>query len=193
MSKIWFTSDWHLGENRIGIGGNPNLFFRPFQSVDQQDFEIFKQFKVSGFKNGDTLYHLGDVVYALMDSGESVLENIRNSYPSSNFVLIKGNYDTEDKMPFLCCFFDEIKEDATLDHFDFGLCYLNHYPTKTLEFMQDAKLGITGHIHSLWKVQKHLINVGVDAWHYAPISEDTIEFTYNAMTKHYDKNVFPYG
>lgn len=29
----YFTSDWHLGDDRIGINGKPNLFYRPFKSV----------------------------------------------------------------------------------------------------------------------------------------------------------------
>ena len=189
---IYFTSDWHLGEDRIGINGKPNLFYRPFHSVEQQDFEILKQFKMSGFSDGDTLYHLGDVIFNLLDSGEKVLEDIRNTYPKSKLVLVKGNYDTKDKMPILCSFFDELVNDYTLDYFDFGLCYLNHYPTKTLDLMQEARLGITGHIHSLWKVQKHLINVGVDAWNFKPVSEDEIKFCFNAMQKFYDDDVFPY-
>ena len=76
---IYFTSDWHLGEDRIGLNDKPNLFYRPFKSIDHQDFEILKQFKQSGFKDGDTLYHLGDVIYNLLDSGKRVLEDIRNS------------------------------------------------------------------------------------------------------------------
>ena len=189
---IYFTSDWHLGEDRIGLNDKPNLFYRPFKSIDHQDFEILKQFKQSGFKDGDTLYHLGDVIYNLLDSGKRVLEDIRNSYPNSELILVKGNYDTSDKMPIVCSFFDEVLEDATLDYFEFGLCYLNHYPTKALDLMQEARLGITGHVHSLWKVQKHLINVGVDAWNFAPVSDKEIEFCFNAMQKFYDDDVFPY-
>jgi len=189
---VYFTSDWHLGEDRIGINGKPNLFYRPFQSIAQQDFEILKQFKQSGFKDGDTLYHLGDVIYSLSNSSRSVLKDIRNSYPNSELILIKGNYDTIDKMPILNSFFDKVLDDEMLDYFNFGLCYLNHYPTKALDLMKDAKLGITGHIHSLWKVQRDLINVGVDAWHFKPVSEKDIEFCFNAMQKFYDNDVFPY-
>lgn len=51
---------------------------------------------------------------------------------------------------------------------------------------------LTGHIHSLWKVQPKMINVGVDAWNYRPVSEDEILFCWNAMQNFYDENVFPY-
>ena len=186
---IYFTSDWHLGEERIGLNGKPNLFYRPFGSIVEQNDTIMNNL-YNIFKDGDTLYHLGDVINGDLDNAECRLKEMVRMYPNSKFYLVLGNYD-EDKKELLSGYF-EIKEDIILDYFDFGLCYLNHYPTKTLDGLQDAKLGITGHIHSLWKVQKHLINVGVDAWNYRPVSEGEIKFCYNAMEKLYDDDVFPY-
>lgn len=185
---IYFTSDWHLGEDRIGINGKPNLFYRPFNSIDQQDNTIISNF-ISKFKDGDTLYHLGDVLINDIYCGEKYLKLLKFLYPNSEFNLILGNYDV-DHVDILSKYFN-VRNDATLD-LSFGLCYLNHYPTKTLNDLQDAQLGITGHIHSLWKVQKELINVGVDAWNYMPVSIDEIEFCYNAMQNHYDNDVFVY-
>jgi len=49
---------------------------------------------------------------------------------------------------------------------------------------------ICGHIHGLWKVQRNMINVGVDAWHFIPVSEEQIIFYMNGIKKHYDANVF---
>ena len=66
--------------------------------------------------------------------------------------------------------------------------YLNHYPAKCI----DKPFAITGHIHGLWKVQKNMINVGVDAWHFKPVTEAEIKFCTTAVQKYYDKNVFPY-
>lgn len=34
--------------------------------------------------------------------------------------------------------------------------------------------------------------IGVDAWHFRPISEDQIDFCRTAIEKYYDDNVFPY-
>lgn len=186
---IYFTSDWHLGEERIGINGKPNLFYRPFKNIVEQNDTIMNNL-YSLFKDGDTLWHLGDVINGNLDNAESRLRELINTYPNSNFNLVVGNYDT-DKIELLSKYF-KIYDDATLDYFEFGLCYLNHYPTKALDLMEDARLGITGHIHSLWKVQKHLINVGVDAWNFRPVSELDIEFCYTAMEKFYDDDVFPY-
>lgn len=183
----WFTSDWHLGEDRIGVNGKPNLFYRPFTSVHQQNKTIVDGITNSGFEDGDTLYHLGDVFFNFNQDSIQAMRVIRNSFPNSRFHLVIGNYD-QDNLNWLLPFFQTMTQDLTIDIAP--LCYLNHYPSKCMELMQDAQLGITGHIHGLWKVQKHLINVGVDAWHFKPVSEETIRFCFNAMQNHYDENVF---
>ena len=202
----WFTSDWHLGEDRIGLDGKPNLFYRPFvdkfgsddpeRIIYLQNECIWASFN-SSFKDGDELWHLGDVMYS--ERGESIefLESIRRKYPNSKFNLIAGNYD-EDKIDKLKDYFDVVYEDYFVN-FDFGRCYLNHYPVKCRDEVnklhgqiQAWNFGITGHIHGLWKVQRNMINVGVDAWHFKPVSEDEIKFCWNAMQNHYDENVFPY-
>ena len=64
--------------------------------------------------------------------------------------------------------------------------YINHYPTNRKPQM----MNIVGHIHVTWKVKRNMINVGVDAWHFVPVSEDLIKFQINGIRNHYDENVF---
>lgn len=184
--KRYFTSDWHLGDDRIGINGKPNLFYRPFDSVHNQNHAIFNGLVMSPFKNGDTLYHLGDVLYNLEDDSISWLQVIRDLYPNSKFHLIIGNYD-DNKLDILGKYFDTMQKDDDIQ-IDGQQFYLNHYPSQCL----DSSFALTGHIHGLWKVQKNMVNVGVDAWHFKPVSEDEIKFCRNAVEKYYDINVFPY-
>lgn len=180
--KNWFTSDWHLNEDRFG------LFYRPFDNKDQNNSRIFQEFLESGFSNGDTLYHLGDVLYNLEGSGISMLKAIRNCFPDSMFILIEGNYDEGRSEILHKTLFNEIWEGNYVEIAGRN-AYLNHYPQNCI----DKPLAVTGHIHGLWKVQRNMVNVGVDAWHFKPIDELTLEFCFNAMEKHYDQNVFPYG
>lgn len=195
--KKWFTSDWHLGEDRIGINGKPNLFYRPFKSINEQNYAIMDGLFNSDFKDGDELWHLGDVLYNVDD--HLLLSPLRARYPNSKFHLIIGNYD-EGKLDILKKYFDTIQDEFKMFHeLDGKNLYLNHYPTRCLEqfcpddpFNDVFSFAITGHIHGLWKVQKQMINVGVDAWHFLPVSEDEIKFAMIACEKYYDKNVFPY-
>jgi calcineurin-like phosphoesterase family protein len=182
---IYYTSDWHLGEERIGINGKPNLFYRPFNSIVQQNDTIMNNL-YAVFKDGDTLWHLGDVVNGNLENAESRLKEMKNKYPNSAFNLIVGNYD-EDKLEMLSKYFN-IHEEYVFTKYNVFV-YLNHYPAKCI-VKNRGGLSITGHIHGLWKVQENLINVGVDAWHFRPVSEVEIEFCYNAMKNFYDDNVF---
>lgn len=184
--KKYFTSDWHLNDDRIGVDGKPNLFYRPFDSVHSQNVAILNGFKYSGFQDGDHLYHLGDVFYNFDEHGYMVMKMIRERYPKSTFTLIKGNYD-DNRVVNLMPFFDDIYVDKTIIIKDKEY-YLNHYPVNCIE----KEFSLTGHIHGLWKVQKNMINVGVDAWHFRPISEDQIDFCRTAIEKYYNNNVFPY-
>ena len=184
----WFTSDWHLGDDRIGVNGKPNLFYRPFASIGEQNSQIVANF-TKRFKDGDTLYHVGDVVYSGTAGSWSALHYIRGLYPNSKFKLCIGNYD-EGKIAALGDYFDEISPDYAVEISKGNIAYLNHYPTKCRSKMDLAHFGITGHIHGLWKVSKDMINVSVDAWHFRPVSEDEILFCWNSIQNHYDENVF---
>lgn len=185
----YFTSDFHLGDDRIGTNGKPNLFYRPFEFIDEQDSIIINNFRLSNFKDGDELWHLGDVIYDL--NSEKYLDQLRKLYPNSKFNLIIGNYD-EDKLEVLGKYFDSIQEWVELNIGEYNV-FLNHYPITCQTHLNEFNswdFAITGHIHGLWKVQKNMINVGVDAWHFRPVSETEILFCWNAMQKFYDENVF---
>jgi calcineurin-like phosphoesterase family protein len=175
---IYFSSDWHLNEKRIG---EFNPFFRPFRSIEEQNRTIIQGINDLVMPD-DTLYVVGDV--AMDDGGIALLDQIH----CKNRTLILGNYDV-DKIEKLRTQFEDVREDMELNLS--GLeCYLNHYPTKA----RSDRFNIVGHIHGLWKVQPNMVNVSTDAWHFGPVSEKEILFVYNAISKgYYDANVFPGG
>lgn len=192
---IYYTSDWHLGDDRLGISGKPNVFYRPFSSVEENNSTIMKNL-YKDFRDGDTLWHLGDVIVGDKDGSEAHLDQMRSMFPNSKFNLILGNYDV-DKVDILSEYFDTIHNDFNLVSFsDDLLIYLNHYPTKCKQKIESTgdeyTFAVTGHIHSLWKVQRKIINVGVDAWHFKPVSHKQLLFCWNAMENHYDNDVFLY-
>lgn len=208
----YFTSDWHLNEDRIGIFGKPDLFYRnglfvrndsDGRSVRRMNHAIFDNFVGSNFRDGDELWHLGDVIYQIEGKLPSVeyadseygLLQLRRKYPNSKFNLIVGNYD-EDKLDLLGNYFDNIYQEGQVQ-INGSNYYLNHYPInckpKLNEFASPHDFAITGHIHGLWKVQPNMVNVGVDAWHFRPVSETEIDFCMNACKKFYDQHVFPYA
>jgi len=82
-------------------------------------------------------------------------------------------------------YFDKVLKEAFIE-INGEKIYLNHYPVNC----EDKNFSLTGHVHSLWKVKKNMINVSCDAWHFFPICEEKIKFTINAIRNFYDKNVF---
>lgn len=173
MAK-YFTSDWHLNEKRIG---KQNLFFRPFETVDEQNRTIIDNLNKL-VKENDELYMVGD---ACMDlEAIALLEEIK----CKNRTLIVGNYD-EDKLDALKPHFQVVAEELKLKVGSLD-CYLNHYPVNHVA----DRFNIVGHIHGLWKVKPNMVNVSVDAWHFRPVSEQEILFIRNAIEHYYDANVF---
>ena len=90
-------------------------------------------------------------------------------------------------------YFDDIKHDLAME-LCYNIYYLNHYPIKAVEHLSNTyeffDMAMVRHIHGLWKVQRNIINVSVDSWHFKPVSEKEIGFLQNAMLNYYDKNVF---
>lgn len=196
----WFTSDWHLGDNRLGQNiGSPNLLFRPYKSADEGDNILYDNIELSGFQNGDVLYHLGDVEQSHTPSSEDFLFALRHKYPDSKFILVRGNYDTHDRDERLKYLFNEIHErELIIDFKDINdnpiKLYLSHYPLDCLK-RDDVYACITGHIHSLWKLKMNkkgvpVLNVGVDAWHLLPVHEYSVKTILNGAFHFYDENVF---
>jgi len=181
--KIFFTSDWHINDNRLNLYGR-DLIFKNEKEVNEHLKDVFN--KTVG-KN-DLTYFLGDI--SMDKDGLDILNQLNGKK-----ILIKGNYDISkenggtanfeinDKM--LLKYFDEVYDELEIE-IGGEKVYLNHFPTNAKENV----FNIVGHIHGLWKVQRNSVNVGVDIWHFTPVSEELIKFQMNGIRVHYDQNVF---
>jgi calcineurin-like phosphoesterase family protein len=172
-SKRWFTADLHLGDPRL------NLYARDLiaKNSDESDKIIIDNYNnVVG--DNDIVYFLGDIVYDV--SKIELLNKLKGRK-----ILIKGNYDDKIDNKILYKYFESIYDNLVIT-INGENVYLNHYPEKCSTEM----INICGHIHGLWRVQRNTVNVGVDAWHMMPISEEMIIFYFNAIRKFYDINVF---
>jgi len=171
MGSIFFTSDTHFNDPRL------NIFNRPFKNMETMNRIIVKRWNSVVGKN-DTVYHLGD--FATNIEGYEYAKKL-----NGNIHLIVGNHDE----PFLSKvkpYFKSISQNKIIT-IKGTPYYLTHKPIDTKAHM----MNLCGHIHGLWKVaNKNIINVGTDAWHFYPISENNIENQKNSIQKYYDENVF---
>ncbi len=184
MTKRFFTSDPHFDDPRLNLFGRDVLF----ETSLQVDNHIIKRWnKVVG--KDDLVYVLGDAALTRKGLGKFARLNGKK-------ILIKGNYDTPELGKYavsdelLSCYFDEIHDELIitikmLDNTKEDV-YLNHYPEKG----KSSMFNIVGHVHDFWKVQRNMLNVSTDTWHFTPITEEKVAFQINGIRNFYDINVF---
>lgn len=186
----YFTADWHLGHARI-----IELANRPFTSVDQMNRVIIRN--VNSIVNPeDTLIVLGDVVLGTYAANVRLLTQIR----CGRTILIPGNHD---RWSLAYKGNDTRRAEALTGLFDLGLypqadrepsvweskigdypVVLSHYPytgdgqgADRVPHLRPRDTGlplIHGHVHNLWRQRGRMLNVGVDMWGFAPVSEHQV-------------------
>ena len=173
--KIFFTSDTHFGSTRA-----MTLSRRPFASTKEMDAALIMNWN-NKVASDDVVYHLGD--FGNLDM---------RPYLHGKIHLILGNYETDaiKESPALraklerC--FTSVLPHVTLNLKDNAPVYLIHKPSECKKDM----FNLFGHIHGLRKVSQNGLNVGVDANHFAPMSEEDVLFFKDAIINHYDYEVF---
>ena len=170
--KRFFISDTHFGDDRF------NLFYRPFKTVQEQEDYLVEKWN-SVVEPEDEVWHVGD--FATTDKELEVVHRL-----NGKIHLIMGNYDEPRPIERLEELFESVQVETQIKLKSGKYVNINHYPNKAVDY----GFNIVGHIHSLWKVQRNMINVSCDAWHFTPVSEDEIIFCMTAIEKYYDDNVF---
>ena len=181
--KLFFTSDLHFQDERLNLYSR-DLVFQNFKEVDDHIIKIWNE-KIG---KDDLVILVGDI--SMTSDGLNYLTKLNGEK-----WLVKGNYDNsienggtakyEITDEILSEYFTKVVDDLEIKIGD-ETVYVNHYPTNARSFM----FNIVGHIHGTFKVQRNMINVGTDAWHFNPVSEDMIKFQMNGIRKFYDQNVY---
>lgn len=176
----FFTSDWHLGDPRMEI------LSRPFEDENEMAQAIARAYDAK-ITDEDTVYIVGDVVAQTSWDWRSFLK----ARPGRK-ILLRGNYDRHLSDEDLAPYFDQIvAEDdgleVEIEHAGQNLrVWVTHYPSLS----RPDLFNLVGHIHNSWRVQKNMMNVGVDANHFQPLDEKTILFIYTGICKFYDQDVW---
>lgn len=174
--KTFFTSDLHLGDERQKLLG------RPFRNADHCANEMLKNWNAV-IKPEDEVYVVGD--WCL---NEEWLKGWTPKFNGKKY-LVLGNYDSLE-IDLYANYFHGIFDDNFLITCNAGgdMMTFNcqHYPSKASE----KYFNLVGHIHGCWRVQKNMLNVGVDANHFRPLSADDVSFFYKAICDFYDQDVW---
>ena len=157
MSRdIWVISDTHF--NHGNIIGYCN---RPFQSVEEMNDTMIKNWN-STVKDGDIVYHLGDVYMGKRP------EFLRNLKGRKRHIL--GNHDNG-KHQLLGNVFEKILVWRMFP--EFGLL-LTHVPVHPNTLQEKCPKNVHGHIHEKDSYGANYVNVSVERVNYTPVNIESL-------------------
>lgn len=152
---VFLISDTHFGHaNIIKYAG------RPFDSVEEMNEAMVDNWN-SVVKQGDKVYHLGDVT--MNSKSLDILSRL-----NGRKVLIRGNHDIQ-KLKFYTPHFYDIRGSHELDNF-----ILTHIPVALEQSARYPQGNIHGHLHEKNMDNHWYINVSVEQINYTPIAFDDI-------------------
>jgi len=164
MSDIWVISDTHFGHSNIlkFTDTNGNLIRgAKFSSLEEMDEHMIDQWN-STVKDGDKVYHLGDVYFGL---GHQVLHRLKGQKR-----LILGNHDNG-KDQKLAQHFSKVQVWRVFPEFNMLLTHVPVHPN-SLEYR--VEWNVHGHLHQHLVDDNRYFNVSVEQISYTPIHIEDI-------------------
>jgi calcineurin-like phosphoesterase family protein len=164
MKDIWITSDTHFNhENILKFEDNLGNKIRDFHYVQEMNETIIQNWN-SVVKQGDKVYHLGDVMFG---SKDWFALNWPRLNGSKN--LIVGNHDD---IKYLSSggFFKKVYMWRLLKEHNM---LLTHVPVHESS-IRKVEFNVHGHIHRQKSPTKRHINVCVEKTNYTPINIDEV-------------------
>lgn len=154
MGNIFVTSDTHFHHGNIIKYCN-----RPFADSFEMDETLIQNWN-SVVKQGDKVYHLGDVYMPkYKDEGSMLFQRLNGTK-----VLILGNHD-KGKDQLLLRYFSRIYMWRFLK--EFGLL-LSHVPVHPSSISEKLKWNVHGHIHNKESPEGRYKNACVEVNNYTP-------------------------
>lgn len=191
---IWFTSDLHFFHKNVIKYCN-----RPWSTVEEMNEGLITRWN-SVVGDQDQVFVLGDFCFGGVARATSILSRLKG-----HKVLIRGNHDAKPQQLVRAGFAEVLdQEEIYVTTPPFPRLTLSHYPFaptreelwlerlanfwkfwrrlkyKEARFLERRPIDhgqflLHGHVHNAWKVKGRMINVGVDAWNYTPVSIDQIQ------------------
>lgn len=156
----FYTADHHFGHKNIIKHAQ-----RPFKDIREHDDTIIKKYK-ERVTNEDIVFFIGDFAMASGSHNTSYYEAILNKLPGTKH-LILGNHDELKPFTYVKIGFTSVHTSLEYNGF-----ILNHDPAVSI--ILPNRTWLCGHVHTLFKQCKNVINVGVDQWDFYPVSEKEI-------------------
>lgn len=168
MSKIFLTSDLHLGHDK-------DFLYKPrgYNSSLAHDIQLINNWN-SIITDEDEVYILGDLMLGDNKYGTSTFNHLCGIKH-----IILGNHDTDTRIELYKTLRGvvDIKYADVLRYKSFRF-YMSHYPTILKNFDEPSRIiGLHGHTHSPDKfqyIQNYSYNVALDAQNNYPVEIEQI-------------------
>ncbi|HET8930916.1 MAG TPA: hypothetical protein VFN21_09690 [Acidimicrobiales bacterium] len=179
----YFTADLHFGHENI-----IRYCKRPFASVAEMDAALVAKWN-EVVSADDDVWVLGDVAMGAIDEGLAKVGLL-----AGHKVLVTGNHDRcwagstrrhdEWMQRYHDAGFAEILQGTVETTIGGHTVLAAHFPYEGDSHdedrftrwrpVDDGAWLVHGHVHTKWQVKGRQINVGVDVWDHAPVSEATL-------------------
>lgn len=184
----WWTSDHHFGHANIIKYSN-----HPFADLDEMNEAMVDRWN-DVVADGDDVWIVGDLVLGQLTVNLSAhvwrLKGRKILVPGNHDACWQGQQHTKRQ---ITCYLDfggiaRIVDDPKAVTLAGQRVQINHFPYDPGEPGRPARFArwrptdtgswlLCGHIHEKWRQHGRQINVGVDAWDFGPINDDTITET----------------
>ena len=189
MSNVFFTGDQHFGHARIIKFCN-----RPFKDVEEMDAEMVRRWNVV-VEPDDTVYHLGDFTMEGYAFAQQMFAQLNGKV---RILSLPWHHDrrwlakaktapphTQDKSYVHSQTFVRLlppievievsRHGGTVPKGERPLkITLCHYPMASWEASYHGAWSLHGHSHGEYDGGGFMLDVGVDAWAFAPVSLDEV-------------------
>lgn len=157
---IWFSSDHHLGHERINDYCN-----RGYRDVFEMDSDLIQKWN-SVVSNNDTVYYLGDLTMGGVDDAFHYRKQL-----NGKIFFIEGNHDRRwygkiSKFEYLPPIY-ELK-------YNKQLYVLSHYGMREWNKSYHGSYMLYGHSHGNLPPHGLSFDVGVDCWDGYPVSIEQV-------------------
>lgn len=170
---IFFISDTHFSHaNFLKFTDDAGNLIRPFASVEEMNERMIEGWN-SVVRDGDKVYHLGDVTFRYDKEFREIMSRLRGRKR-----LLLGNHDLI-KGTHLLDFFEKVSLWRVFKDENF-VC--SHIPLRS-DQMRMAQFNVHGHTHQNVVSGVPYINVCVERVNYTPVALEEIKSMVERRTK----------
>lgn len=181
--RTWFTADLHLGHQNI-----IRYCDRPYRSVNEMNADLIARWN-DRLAPADTVWVLGDVAMGQIAANLPLARRLNGTKQ-----LVGGNHDRcweghgaarakAAAQMYRDAGFATVRRSHELELAGRHVL-LHHFPYEGDSHDEDRNVQwrpvdegdwlLHGHVHTNWRQNGRMINVGVDVWDLAPVAEETL-------------------